>query len=126
MYKLNIEECNSIREILVSLKEKSKDLNLDEEIYNIIPLNMMCKRKILIPALVFHPITQRVKLFYEDKEQISNLIELKELLFEIINFEISCDLSETILNGSELKQIIKEYKRLVAFEKREIKKQVII
>lgn len=123
MYSFNLDECEIIKDVLVKLREETKKLKLDEELYSIIPLHMMCKRKILITNLIFHPICMKTKLFFEPKNQVKDLIELKKILFEVIQFELNSDLNDTRLKTSELNQVIQEHKKLVAYEKRQLKKK---
>lgn len=103
---------NELIEFLNCLKGKQKDKeNTGVIFYSKIPLYMALKNKVFFKNLLTHPVILGEKKFYENKEQIESLEELKNQLEKVLEFEVSVR-KEIFLNVSEFKKVIHVFEKL--------------
>lgn len=103
---------NEVVEFLNCLKNKQRQKkDTGNVFYSKIPLYMALKNKIFFKNLLTHPVILVEKKFYEEKQQIETMEELKDELEKVLEHEVSVR-KEVFLSVNEFKKIIEVFEKL--------------
>ena len=104
---------NKIYDFIFHFNKKQKELEThDTLIYPAIPTVVAIKYNILYPDLMFHDLVLRNKKFYEDYSLIENKKEIVKLIESVLEFELSKNPNECLIDEKVLNKIIKAHKKL--------------
>ena len=95
---------------LTAVTELQKSIEEEKELFiTKLPLFLAAKNNLIYSEFLLHPlVTYKVK-YYED---VSYVEDVKELLYEVIVYETTCDIKDIKLSQEILNKIIKKYKKL--------------
>src|ERR1700749_1981746 len=87
---------NEIKEFICEYLNQIKEFQLkhendDEIIYSFLSINLCVKNKMYLSAILLHPITIKVKKFYEDNKVAENNQDFYECITKIIEYEVTSD-----------------------------------
>ena len=96
---------------MVALKEKQKEIKDTEKLYySDITLHAALKYKLFITNFLLHPLVLKTKDVFTNKECISEKDEVRELVREVLEYEIMEE--KTYLTQSERDTIISIFKKM--------------
>jgi hypothetical protein len=111
----NDELREQILEFLLTMKDEQLKLQKTDPqlvLYSQINLKYAVKNKIIIPKLLSHKCVIKSKKYYETSHEVLNEEELVSLLNNVLEYELTSPIKDTLLTSDEINVIIKYKKKL--------------